>query len=228
MFRKWNLQLFAADTGAGNSGTGAGADGESNAGQKTGGEGDGNQNAGEEKKYSDAELERIATERSRRSETAAVKSYLQQQGLTEDEIKEAISAHKTAKQQKKEEERKNLSALQQQVDDYEKNSAAITAAANARVISAETKVQAIALGIKSDRVDYAVRLADLSKVAVGGDGAVDVDAIKAALEQVVNDLPELKGTVGNEPGFRVGGPGQGTATKQEELNKLFGIKEKKE
>ena len=54
---------------------------------------------------------------------------------------------------------------------------------------------ASALGIKPERVAYALKLADLSGVKVEDDMAVDQQAVTDALKKVLDDLPELAGTV---------------------------------
>lgn len=83
-----------------------------------------------------------------------------------------------------------------------------TQTANARLIAAEAKVQAAALGVKPDRVSHALKLADLSTITVGEDGEPNAVAIKAALEAVVKDLPELKGA---QAAARSGGEFNGTS-----------------
>lgn len=74
----------------------------------------------------------------------------------------------------------------------EKKAVDALAAANQRAISSEARVQAVALGIKPERIQHAMRLADLSGVTVDENGEPDVVAIKSALEAVLKDLPELK------------------------------------
>lgn len=75
----------------------------------------------------------------------------------------------------------------------EKKAADAVARAHATLITAEAKSAAAAAGVKPERLDYAVKLADLSQVEVDEDGNVDTQAIAAAIKQVLNDLPELLG-----------------------------------
>lgn len=89
-------------------------------------------------------------------------------------------------------------------------SAAKIAAANQKLVQAEAKAVALTLGIKSDRVAYAVRMADLSKIDVDDELGVDSEAIKKAMEQVLKDIPELKPTQEQQKkgsGFKVGADG---------------------
>lgn len=90
-------------------------------------------------------------------------------------------------------------------------SAAKLAAANQKLVQAEAKAVALSLGIKSERVAYAVRMADLSKIDVDDELGVDGEAVKKAIEQVLKDIPELKPAEKADEkkgtGFKVGADG---------------------
>jgi len=116
------------------------------------------------------ELDRIIQQRLQRER----KKWEQQ--IEEERRKAAMTEAERLKAEKEEAERKAQEAQ---------------AAAHRRIIQAEAKAQALALGVRPERIEYALRLADLSEVDVGDDGEPDVAAIKAALEKVLNDLPEL-------------------------------------
>jgi len=120
------------------------------------------------------ELDRIIQQRLQRER----KKWEQQ--IEEERRKAAMTEAERLKAEKEEAERKAQEAQ---------------AAAHRRIIQAEAKAQALALGVRPDRLEYALRLADLSEVEVGDDGEPDAAAIKAALEKVLNDLPELKGAL---------------------------------
>ena len=118
------------------------------------------------------ELDRIIQQRLQRER----KKWEQQ--IEEERRKAAMTEAERLKAEKEEAERKAQEAQ---------------AAANRRIIQAEAKAQSLALGVRPERLEYVLRLADLSEVEVGDDGEPDVAAIKAALEKVLNDLPELRG-----------------------------------
>lgn len=227
---RMNLQLFAEGSGAANSGTGTGnaeaaGDGAQN---KTAGKGDGAQNTGT--KYTQEDLERIATERASRASQSAMKDYLKQQGLDDTEIAEAIKDFKAKKTAADEAAKGDLAKQTQKAEAAEKARLAVLETANKRIVAAEAKVIAVGLGIKSERTDYAVRLADLSKVTVSEDGTVDTAAIKTAIETVLKDLPELKGTGSADPasGFRAGSGGSGgSSASEDQIAAAFGLKAKK-
>lgn len=73
-------------------------------------------------------------------------------------------------------------------------------AATAKLVTASARAAALELGIPADRAAYAVRMADLTGVKIDDNGDPDGDAVKKAVEKVLTDIPELKGTAG----FRVG------------------------
>ena len=101
MRRKMNLQLFA-DGGEGGSGSQGGNAGSGNGGQGSAGAA-----------YSFQQAEEIANARAQRAEQAALKSYFQQQGMTEDEVRAALEEYKT----KKERQKPNVSAIEQERDE---------------------------------------------------------------------------------------------------------------
>lgn len=101
MRRKMNLQLFA-DGGEGGSGSQGGNAGSGNGGQGSAGAA-----------YSFEQAEEIANARAQRAEQAALKSYFQQQGMTEDEVRAALEEYKT----KKERQKPNVSAIEQERDE---------------------------------------------------------------------------------------------------------------
>lgn len=173
-----------------------------------------------------AEVERIANERSERATRAALRSYFQQQGLTEEQAAEAITQYRAAQEQRAAEERNNLQALQQKLDTYEKGEAELFRRANARLIRADAVLMAGKLGIRPDRIDAAIRVANLSGVTVDEQGAVDETALKTALEEVTKQLPEfLTKSDEGATGFKLGAPGQSNSSASgDALAKIFGNK----
>lgn len=215
---RMNLQLFA-EPGAANSGTGTEA-------QTTATE-----TAGDTTKtISMDEAERIATDRASRAEQAAMKSYLQQQGMTEDEIKEAITSHKASKAAKAEADKGNLTAVQKRAEEAEAKLTAAEKAANARIISTEAKIMARDLGVSKESLSYVLRLADLSMVTVDANGDPDAKALEAAINKVLTDVPALKSTE-QQPasGFKIGADGASNATGADDakLRASFGLPPKK-
>lgn len=152
------------------------------------------------------------------TENTVVKSYLSQQGLSDAEVKEAIEAFKAEKAKRT----PDINALKA---DLAKAQAQITESN----IRAAATTEALNLGVAPSRIPYIIKMADLTKAA-GENGSVDTAAIKAQLEQVLKDVPELKGAVNSaENGFSIGGNANTAAAASDEaetLKNIFGIRNK--
>ena len=171
--------------------------------------------------------EQIAAGRSERAAKAALKDYYKQQGLTEAEATQAFEAYKQNRAQKEAEDRNNLGVLQQQNAELKAQAARALETANKRLINADAKTLASTMGVKPDRVDVVVRLANLKDVTVDEDGSVDKAAVKKALEEALKLVPELKQTEENRAGFKIGGGGQDNQqTTSDKLAEIFGNKKK--
>lgn len=171
------LQLFADEGGGGDTDPNAGGDTGGGTGDGDPGKaGDGGSDAGKGggKTFTQDELDAILTKRLARERKAW------EQQIEEERKKQQMSVEERLKAEKEEAEKRAQAAQE---------------AANQRLIHAEARVQAVTLGIKPERITYALKLADLSGVEVDEQGNPDAAAIKAALETVLKDLPELKGTV---------------------------------
>ena len=153
-------------------------------------------------------------------ENAVLKSYFEQQGLSEDEVKAAIGAYKQDKANKAHEKETAFETMKAENE---------TLKAQIRENALNNKAIAMALDMGVDRATapYLVKMADLSK-AVNESGEVDESAVKTAFETVLKDVPALKNSANN--GFvTVGADGskQEQAGSDDELRKLFGLKPKK-
>lgn len=150
------------------------------------------------------------------TEDTVLRNYFKQQGLSEDEAKQAISAFK----QKKAAEQPDVGAMQTQL------SQAQAEIRNAHIQNAAT-MEAISIGLDSKTIPYVLKLADFSK-AVGQDGKINNEEVKNAINQVLEDVPALKNQSQQGTGFRFGSSGGGTAPSavDEELDKIFGVKKK--
>lgn len=207
------LQLFA-EGGDGNGGQNAGGNNEQ-AGQQ------GNQNNQQAAGVDYDKIQAMLDNATAKKENAVLKSYFQQQGLSEDEISQAIATFKQNKQQQTEQQQNANANLQNEV------AAAQKVAEQAQIELAATKV-AMTLGIEAKTLPYVLKMADFSKVK-GVDGKVSEDNIKASLEQVLKDVPALKPSMENNAGFQIGAPGNngnGNPGNNDAIRKLFGLKPK--
>lgn len=128
-------------------------------------------------------------------EDTALKAYFKQQGLPQEEVEQAIVAFK----QQKAAQQPDVGALQQQ---------AALAQADAQKAAVENKaiLSAIELGIDAKTVPYLLRLADLSTVT-GADGTINEEALKTALNKVLEDVPALNPKVEQPAGYKQIGAG---------------------
>lgn len=128
-------------------------------------------------------------------EDTALKAYFRQQGLSQQEVEQAIA---TFKEQK--------AANQPDVAGMQNNLlAAQQEAQNARIESAAT-IAAVALGIDAKTIPYVLKMADLSQV-MGKDGKINDEAMTQALNKVLEDVPGLKPVQNSQRGFTQIGTG---------------------
>ena len=113
-------------------------------------------------------------------EDTALKAYFKQQGLSQQEVEQAIATFKEQKAANQPDlagMQNNLLAAQQE-------------AQNAKIESAAT-IAAVALGIDAKTIPYVLKMADLRQV-MGKDGKINDEAMTQALNKVLEDVPGLK------------------------------------
>lgn len=162
-------------------------------------------------------LAQIINGRTSTAEDAALKGYFKQQGLSQQEVEQAIAAFK----QQKAEQTPDVGAMQAEL------SKANTLAREAQLQSAAT-IAAVEMGIDAKTIPYVLKMADLKNV-VGADGAINEETLNEALKKVLEDVPALKPqAVGNGGFVQVGSSGAGNTqqTVDTELDRIFGIKKK--
>ena len=125
-------------------------------------------------------------------EDTALKAYFKQQGLSQQEVEQAIAAFK----QQKAANTPDVGAMQTQLTQAQIQNAAILAA--------------VSLGIDAKTIPYILKMADLSQ-AVGQDGKVNEENLKAALNKVLEDVPGLKPQAAGTTGFVQVGAASGNA-----------------
>lgn len=142
------------------------------------------------------------------AEDTVLKNYFKQQGLSEDDMKQAISAFK----QQKADSQPNVDALQQQATLAQQQAQQAVIERDAYLLSGE-------LGVDLKTMPYLLKMADLSAVTEA-DGKVNQDKLKEALNKVLEDLPQLKPQADTQKnGFRQIGVGnnQTSAAKKPEV-----------
>ncbi len=131
------------------------------------------------------------------AEDSVLKGYFKQQGLSKEEMDQAIAAFK----QQKAANQPDIQAIQNQAAQAQREAQNAIVERDAMMLSGE-------LGIDIKTMPYILKMADLSQV-IGGDGKVDQDKLKEALNKVLEDVPQLKPQQdAQQSGFRQIGVGQ--------------------
>lgn len=146
-------------------------------------------------------------------EDTALKAYFKQQGLSQEEMDQAIAAFK----QQKQSQQPDVTALQAQA------AQAQTTAQQARMENAAI-LAAVGMGLDAKTTPYVLKMADLGSVT-GADGKINEEALKGALSKVLEDIPALKPQTAQAAGFvQVGASGAGRQpTSDDALKKAFGL-----
>ena len=132
-------------------------------------------------------------------EDTALKAYFKQQGLSQQEVEQAIAAFK----QQKAANTRDAGAMQTQLTQAQE------AAKQAQIQNAAI-LAAVSLGIDAKTIPYILKMADLSQ-AVGQDGKVNEENLKAALNKVLENVPGLKPQAAGTTGFVQVGAASGNA-----------------
>lgn len=122
-------------------------------------------------------------------EDTALKAYFKQQGLSQEEVEQAIAAFK----QQKAANTPDVGAMQAQVTQAQ-------ATARQAQIESAAVMAAVGLGVDAKTIPYVIKMADLSQV-VGQDGKINEETMKAALSKVLEDVPGLKPQAAGTTGF---------------------------
>ena len=190
------------DKGDGKGETGDAGDGD---GSKGDGEGDGDDEGTKSKpkpKYSQDDMDSAITKRVAR---------------------ERKKWEKDQAEAKKKEQMTEAEKLKAAKDEAEAKAAESQTIANKKLVRADAKVAAVAAGVKAERVNRFLKLVDLSDVDVDDKtGEPDSDAIKAAITEALEDVPEFKAGdgKGGESGGDFSSSGSGKKWSQAEVDKL--------
>ena len=202
-----NLQLFAGDGENGQEGgTGSGAQ----AGQQGTQNEQGSTQAGTVFDYD--KLAGIITGKQNEAEETILKKYFKQQGLSKEEAEAAINAFKEQKR-----------ASEPDVEDLQNKLLQANIMAKNAMIEKEGILLGIGMGLDAKSVPYVLKMADISKV-IGEDGKVNEEALKNAINQVLEDVPALKPEKGENTGIhRIGSGGSAGGEQGDQSSVISGI-----
>jgi len=154
-------------------------------------------------------IQSMIDSRNSKTEEAVLKSYFQSQGMSKEEMEQAIGTFKSQKEQNSKQQVIDNNTLKEQLANANK----ATLRSN---IEKEAIMQALELGIDSKTIPYVSKLADFSKV-VDEQGNINNELIKTALQQVLDDVPALKTKSENAADLKVGADGSDTKNSSGEL-----------
>lgn len=149
------------------------------------------------------------------TEESVLKGYFKQQGLSKEEMEQAITAFK----QQKAANQPDVNLLQDQAAQAKK------VAQQAQLESVAT-LAAVGLGIEAKAIPYLIKMTDLSE-AIGQEGKINEEVVLNALKTTLENVPGLKpvSTSGSSGFIQVGasGSGQQQPAGDEALKKAFGL-----
>lgn len=148
------------------------------------------------------------------AEDTTLKGFFKQQGLSKEEVDQAISAFK----QQKAANTPDATALQAQATQAQQM-------VKQMQIEQTATLEAVKLGIPAETIPYVLKMADFAEVT-GTDGKVDAAKVKEELDKVLKAVPGLKPQAQAQTGFQIGAPGnnQQTGSNESSLAAIFGNK----
>lgn len=182
-----NLQTFAEGSGEGST---------------AGGEGTTPPAGNQQPQIDYDKLASIVAGKQSATEESVLKGYFRQQGLSKEQMDQAIAAYK----EQQAASQPDVAGMQNQIAETQNRlTAAQKAAQDARVETAAT-MMAVSLGVEAKTIPYVLKMADLSQVT-GEDGKINEETLKAAVNKVLEDIPALKPQAGGKTGFSQVGTG---------------------
>lgn len=204
-----NLQLFAEGGASGGQGDGAGTSG--TAGNQPGASGTGSIGI----QFDYEKLAGLIAGKTSVTEDTVLKSYFKQQGLSQEEMVQAIQAFKAQK-----------AANQPDVGALQTQAAQAQAAAQKAQLENAAIMAAVGLGVDAKTIPYLIKMTDFGQ-AVGQDGKINEETVSNALKKTLEDVPGLKPAQSSQGGFvQMGASGTGNQTQTDDaaLKAAFGIK----
>lgn len=166
-------------------------------------------------------IEEIVNKRTQSTTDSVLKGYLKEQGLTGDELTQAVNNYKNqkaAQQQAAQQEQENMRQENQQLKAQILNS------------NIDSKLTALAggEGVQAEKIPFLLKLVERKNLA-NDKGEIDEAKCKEAIGEVLKAFPDFKQNVQANNGFQqIGGQGTNTNTNSvdAQLDAIFGIKKK--
>lgn len=117
-------------------------------------------------------------------------------------MEQAITAFK----QQQADKQPDVAGMQNQITETQKQLTQAQAAVQKAQIESAATMTAVSLGIQAKTIPYVLKMADFSQV-IGQDGKVSEEALTAAINKVLEDIPALKPQADAKSGFMQIGTG---------------------
>lgn len=147
-------------------------------------------------------LASILDGRQKATEESVLKGYFKEQGLTGEEMAQAVQAFKDQRAA----QQPDISGMQKRLEDMQRAMEDANRRSLMTRIESAVTVEAAKLGVSPKAIPYLVRMGDFTQVA-DAEGNVDPAKVADGISKVLDDLPELKPQAREQKGFRVGGEG---------------------
>ena len=125
--------------------------------------------------------------RKSRTEEGAVRGILKDQGLSGEELNEAVKAYKENKANKAKEDQERIDKILKENKELKQKELLSTVISEAKTIAKELKV-------REDRFDKLMKLCGDASEFIGEGGKIDKEAIKKKMEEQIKELPEFVST----------------------------------
>ena len=155
-----NLQIFA-ENGAGD-GAAQGANG-----------GEAHAEGNEQFQIDYEKIANIIAGKQSATEESVLKGYFKQQGLTKEQMEQAIAVYK----QQQAASQPDIKEMQNQIADAQKQNATMQAEVLKAQVQSAATMTAVTLGIDAKTIPYVLKMADFSQVT-GQDGKINEEALK--------------------------------------------------
>lgn len=168
-----------------------------------------------------AKIEEIVNRRSSQTQDSVLKGYLKQQGLSGDELNQAIENFKTQKQQAA------AQARQDQENMKLENQRLKAQILNSNIDSSLTSL-AVTEGVSAEKIPFLLKLVERKELA-NEKGEIIEEKAKEELSKVLKAFPDFKGSIQQNNGFQqIGGGGTNEQPNalDDKLDSIFGIKKK--
>ena len=156
----------------------------------------------------------VLEKRGAQAQNAALKGYLKEQGVSADEMEQAIKDYKANVEANKQAEANKQQEL------VNENA---TLKAKLMNINIDSKIATLAEGISQEKLPFLNKLVDRSGL-MNEKGEIDDDKVKEAINNVVKAFPDFKQSQNASGVTKIGSDGNNTnATLDDQLRKNFGL-----